>query len=134
MKRIDLFADYETLPQEVQDVLAKYEDWGESYDECAAMLADMNKIGYTFEYYLTAEPYGLRRMFKVTEEYSLEEIESMCADEGLDTPDYELERRTMIFSKILIVKHKTENKMLKFGLSSIIDGKETYTCIHADFE
>ena len=59
---IDLFAHYYLLPQEVQDVLAKYSDWGDSYDECRAMLKDMEAVGYTFEYYLDAVPYDLRKI------------------------------------------------------------------------
>jgi hypothetical protein len=59
---IDLFAHPDKLPQEVQDVLEKYSDWGESYEECKAMLIDMEAVGYTFDYYLTAEPYNLRKI------------------------------------------------------------------------
>jgi len=59
---IDLFAHYYLLPQEVQDVLAKYSDWDATYDQCRAMLNDMEALGYTFEYYLDAEPYNLLKI------------------------------------------------------------------------
>ena len=59
---IDLFDNYETLPQEVQDVLERYSDWNQTYEECRAMLYEMEAIGYTFDYYLDAQPYYLRKI------------------------------------------------------------------------
>lgn len=62
---IDLFEQYETLPQEMQDLLAK---WGEiiendqSYDNCAKFLNEVEQHGYTFDYYLDAMPYNLRKI------------------------------------------------------------------------
>jgi len=57
----DLFEHYETLPQEVQEVLAKHGEC-ESYDNCKALIVDLELIGYTCDYGLDACPYELRKM------------------------------------------------------------------------
>ena len=64
-EEIDLFEAYETLPQDVQKCLEK---WGEkldhdqSYDNCRGFLEEVEKLGYTFDYYLDAMPYNLRKL------------------------------------------------------------------------
>jgi hypothetical protein len=57
----DMFEHSESLPSEVQAVLQKYAEADESYEVCANMLAEMENLGYTFEYYLDATPYFLRK-------------------------------------------------------------------------
>ena len=57
---MDLFEHYETLPQEVQDIIATFED--ETYDECERLLKELEAHGYTFEYYLDASPYNLTKI------------------------------------------------------------------------
>jgi hypothetical protein len=57
----DLFEHYDNLPKELKKVLDKYPEV-ETYDDCEKMLKDMNKIGYTFDYYLDAIPYNLRKI------------------------------------------------------------------------
>jgi len=62
---IDLFDVYETLPQEVQDCLIKWGnklDHDQSYDNCRKFLKAIEKLGYTFDYYLDAIPYNLRKI------------------------------------------------------------------------
>ena len=62
---IDLFDVYETLPQTMQKLLLK---WGiilereQSYTNCNKFLEAVKKHGYTFEYYLDAMPYNLRKI------------------------------------------------------------------------
>jgi hypothetical protein len=59
----DYFEYPELIPPNVQNVLNKYEHAlvnGILYDELAQMLEDINKVGWTFEYYLDAEPYNLK--------------------------------------------------------------------------
>ena len=59
----DLFATPELLPIEVQNVLSEYENkWDESYDMCREMKARLQALGYTFDYYLDAVPYDLRKI------------------------------------------------------------------------
>lgn len=57
---IDLFEHWEKLPKRVQNVLSKYADADEDYENCAKMLSELEALGYTFDYYLDAVPYNLR--------------------------------------------------------------------------
>lgn len=53
----------ESLPQELQDVLNAFaEKDGDGYENCAELVKELNKIGYTCEYYLDAQPYNLRKI------------------------------------------------------------------------
>jgi len=59
----DLFKNVESLPQDVQNVIEKYdEDWEYTYENCANMQDELEELGYTFDYYLDATPYNLRKM------------------------------------------------------------------------
>lgn len=57
---LDLFENYELLPKDVQDVLMEYADVDGSYDNCQRLVDELEGVGYTCDYYLTAEPYHLR--------------------------------------------------------------------------
>lgn len=59
--KIDLFDHYELLPEAVQKVL---KDAGEidTYEQCNELLSVLEPLGYTFEYYLDAVPYDLRKI------------------------------------------------------------------------
>jgi hypothetical protein len=61
-EEIDLFEDYENIPDNVQSILDKYEDDFETgdYTGLEKALKEMNKIGYTFDYYLDGQAYNLR--------------------------------------------------------------------------
>lgn len=57
----DLFETPELIPNEVQFVLETFdEDCDNTYCELARILNEIQPLGYTFDYYLDAEPYGLR--------------------------------------------------------------------------
>jgi hypothetical protein len=58
---IDLFEHYEDLPQEVQDVIDKHGE-PNGYEGCKKLIADLELIGYTCDYDLSATPYGLRKI------------------------------------------------------------------------
>ncbi len=58
---VDLFEQYETLPQEVQDILLDFGD-EQSYEGCEKLLAELKPHGYTFEYYLDASPFNLTKI------------------------------------------------------------------------
>ena len=60
-EEIDLFETPEQLPANVQQILEKYGEF-ESYHQCEAMLKEMEAIGYTFEYYLDAMPFNLKKI------------------------------------------------------------------------
>ena len=57
----DLFETPELIPDEVQAVFETFnEDSDNSYFELDRILSEIEPLGYTFDYYLNAEPYGLR--------------------------------------------------------------------------
>lgn len=57
----DLFEYYYLLPLEVQMLLNRYSH-ACTYEELELFLRQINDIGYTFEYYLDAAPFGLRKV------------------------------------------------------------------------
>ncbi|REC40487.1 hypothetical protein [Chryseobacterium sp. 5_R23647] len=63
-RKIDLLEHYELMPKELENIcrpwLDKHDDVGLSYEDCETFLNQVEGIGYTFEYYLDAEPYCLR--------------------------------------------------------------------------
>jgi hypothetical protein len=59
---IDLFENYELLPSNVLKVLTNFEDMEETYEDCEKFRNELEKIGYTFEYYLDAIPYDLKKI------------------------------------------------------------------------
>ncbi len=64
MKKIDLFEHPELIPEPVQSILKKYEDEylnGATYELNERLLNELKPVGYSFEYYLDAEPYNLHK-------------------------------------------------------------------------
>lgn len=61
---IDLFEDYENIPPKVQKILDKYADGFEEgdYDVLKKELSEVEKQGYTFDYYLDGQAYDLRKI------------------------------------------------------------------------
>lgn len=58
----DLFEYYEEQPQEVKEILNRYELEEMDYITCENLLAELNAVGYTFEYGLSAEPFNLKKL------------------------------------------------------------------------
>jgi hypothetical protein len=56
----DLFETPELIPEEVQAVLETFDENADDYAELDRILAEIEPLGYTFDYYLNAEAYGLR--------------------------------------------------------------------------
>jgi hypothetical protein len=57
----DLFETPELIPQDVQAILETFnEDTPNTYEELNRLTNELEVIGYTFYYYLDADPYGLR--------------------------------------------------------------------------
>lgn len=57
----DLFETPELIPNEVQAILETFdENCDNTYLELDRILGEIEPLGYTFDYYLDAEPYGLR--------------------------------------------------------------------------
>jgi len=61
---VDLFEDYDNIPDNLQKILDKYEDAFQDgdYAGLAKALKEANAIGYTFEYYLDGQAYDLRKI------------------------------------------------------------------------
>jgi hypothetical protein len=61
---VDLFEDYDQQPEELRAVIEEYREQLESedYPQLEQALKALNAIGYTFEYYLDATPYDLRKI------------------------------------------------------------------------
>ena len=59
---IDLFEDYKNIPKNVQRILDQHQEDFEngSYNGLNKALKKLEKIGYTFEYYLDGIAYDLR--------------------------------------------------------------------------
>lgn len=58
----DLFECPESLPKRVLKILSKYEVSDLTYKKCEKLLAELEYTGYTFDYYLDAQPFNLRRI------------------------------------------------------------------------
>jgi hypothetical protein len=59
----DLFETPELIPDNVRAVFDKYDNGDElSYDEIFKLHTEVEELGYTFDYYLDAVPYDLRKI------------------------------------------------------------------------
>ena len=60
--RVDLFEDYENIPPKIKKILDNYEDAfiDGDYKQLTEALNLVRKNGYTFEFYLDGQAYGLR--------------------------------------------------------------------------
>jgi hypothetical protein len=56
----DLFETPELIPAEVQAVLKTFNEDADPYWELARIVRKIYPLGYTFDFYLDAEPFGLR--------------------------------------------------------------------------
>ena len=56
----DLFETPDLIPSEVQAVFETFDEEVDPYHELARITKEIEPLGYTFDYYLDAEPYGLR--------------------------------------------------------------------------
>ena len=89
--RIDLFEDYENIPAKIKNILDKYsEKYGVGsemdYKESAKMLKEVQAFGYTFDYGLDNEPYGLRpKGVKISELRDYEDFDDDDDSETFET-------------------------------------------------
>ena len=59
----DYFETPQDVPQEVRAILETFDEDAENgYEECARLVGLLEDIGWSFEYYLDAEPYNLSPM------------------------------------------------------------------------
>lgn len=61
---VDLFEDYENIPENVQEILDAYEHGfvDGDYDSLTKAHEELEKIGYTFDFYLDGQAYDLRKI------------------------------------------------------------------------
>ncbi len=84
---VDLFEDYENIPEKVAVILDRYKDeFGEDmdYKDTQNMLNEIEAVGYTFDYYLDNVPYGLRPIGT-----PLSALQGYEDEEDVDYDDYE---------------------------------------------
>jgi hypothetical protein len=55
----DLFNTPELLPQEVMDIIEKYEEMDTCYEMCQNLIKELEPHGYTCDYGLDGIPYEL---------------------------------------------------------------------------
>lgn len=56
---MDLFENYETLPNEVLEIISNFDYLNTNYKICEKLVEDLNKAGYTCEFGLDAIPFNL---------------------------------------------------------------------------
>jgi len=56
----DLFETPEKIPSEVNVILDKYREGEYTYTDCAQLQSELQKVGFTIDYYLDAIPFDLR--------------------------------------------------------------------------
>jgi hypothetical protein len=85
---VDLFEDYNQQPEEVKAVVEEYREQLESedYAQLEQALKAFNAIGYTFEYYLDATPYDLRKIGEKGKTEAAEEAEKLPPAPPLSDP------------------------------------------------
>jgi hypothetical protein len=63
----DLFETPGLLPANVQEIVNRYSEKlingdGDGYTVCAELVAELETVGYTCDYYLDAEPFNLEKL------------------------------------------------------------------------
>jgi hypothetical protein len=72
----DLFQHINELPLKIQEILNKYREADFSYELCGQMEAELNPLGYSFEWGLTGGPFNLKKE-TMNKEISLKELGSI---------------------------------------------------------
>lgn len=135
MEKVDLFSKPETLPKEVQEVLKKYEECEFDYDDCQNLVEDLEKVGYTCDYYLDAEPFDLRKMMKKGNSYTYSDIENYTLDVGMSDAEFSLEEfgKFNVGQQFLKLEHNEKDKVASFVLTGTMGDDSIYECIYTDF-
>lgn len=127
---------WETLPQNVKDILDKYAECENDYESCANLVNELNAIGWTCEYYLDAEPYDIRRLIKKGHSYTYEEIEEFSLDVGMNEADYNLNEHGQyeVGKLFLVLEHNSSDIAMSFVLTGIRGDKSIYECVYTDLD
>jgi hypothetical protein len=126
---IDLFEDYEDIPQNLQNILDKYmqkfdDDFGNmDYNDMADMHDEVYEIGYTFESGLDNQPYDLRPIGTKGKS----EVEEYKNGGGVEKPN-EYERRHLNdFPEKSVIVYDDKNGLYKEKAAKIsIDYSKNY--------
>lgn len=54
--------NYDQLPKEIQAIVNTFDDSKEGYKECERIIQELNKVGYTADYYLDAVLFDFREI------------------------------------------------------------------------
>ena len=80
---VDLFEDYENIPANVKSILDYYELEESDYDTLNDLQNELADVGYTFDFGLDYQPYGLRPIgVKITELQGYEDFDDSDKFEG----------------------------------------------------
>jgi hypothetical protein len=80
---VDLFEDYENIPANVKSILDDYELEESDYDTLNDLQNELADVGYTFDFGLDYQPYGLRPIgVKITELQGYEDFDDSDKFEG----------------------------------------------------
>jgi hypothetical protein len=125
---------YDALPQNVKKVLERHETDENDYESCDRLVKDLNKIGWTCDYYLDAEPYDFRKIIKKGESYSYEELEMYSEERGLDERDHTLvcEGEFTVGHQIVKLEHNDKDEISTFILTGWANKKGIYECVYTD--
>lgn len=58
----DLFETPELIPENIQGILSSFDENADEYRELERLQSEVEQQGYTFDYYLNAEPFNLRKI------------------------------------------------------------------------
>ena len=125
---VDLFEDYENIPENVQQVLDNFADAFEDGDYKALEKANeaLLKIGYTFDYGLDGQAYDLR---KIGEKGKSDEYASggMMADGGMIKPEKPIEKMNKLELMRFVGKiNPTKHFYPKTTISGRVQAKNIY--------
>jgi len=127
---------YDTLPQNVKDILEKFAECENDYESCANLVKELNAIGWTCDYYLDAEPYDFRRLVKKGQSYTYDEIHEFSEDVGLCEADYTLHEhgRYVVGQSVLVLEHNEKDITMTFVLTGTRGDDSIYECVYTDLD
>ena len=117
-EEIDYFEEYEKLPNDVREVLEKY-NWGEDadYPVLEKMRKEVNKLGWDFEYYLDGVPYNLNKMSKAQRGMWIQRAAERMKQKGTEGA-FAAQAKKAGMKTIPFAKHVLANKD-KFSLTTV---------------
>jgi hypothetical protein len=104
----DLFEQYETLPQEVKNIIDVFNEKETTYPVCEDLINALEEVGYTCEYDLEGVPFNL----SVLNSFSGENKELKLRFYEFDFKNKEL------YGEFLISKTKNTNTLMLLSLNS----------------